>query len=232
MNVARNTPGVVAVSMSWGFNEFRQETSYNSTFTTPAGHTGITFVAASGDSGAAGGPEWPSAAPTVVAVGGTTLYVDTAGQYQFESPWVGSSGAIRIRGRAGVSKIGSKDRQEKHPRRLIRRRSQHRRQRLRDVAPTRAGSWEVVGGTSLGTPAWAAIIAIADQGRALEGKGSLDGATQTLPTLYALPASDFNTVALVRRHAGRCRRPPPPTRHRPRNTRRAEPDRRSCRQRA
>ena len=27
------------------------------------------------------------------------------------------------------------------------------------------GSWEVVGGTSLGAPAWAAIIAIADQGR-------------------------------------------------------------------
>ena len=39
---------------------------------------------------------------------------------------------------------------------------------------------EVVGGTSLGSPAWAAIIAIADQGRNLEGKGALDGATQTL----------------------------------------------------
>ena len=36
---------------------------------------------------------------------------------------------------------------------------------------TGQGSWEVVGGTSLGTPAWAAIIAIADQGRAVEGRG-------------------------------------------------------------
>ena len=45
VNVARNTPGVVAVSMSWGFGEFRRETTYNSTFTTPAGHTGITFLA-------------------------------------------------------------------------------------------------------------------------------------------------------------------------------------------
>jgi hypothetical protein len=56
------------------------------------------------------------------------------------------------------------------------------------------GGWEVVGGTSLGTPAWAAIIAIIDQGRALQSKGSLDGATQTLPTLYALPSSAFNVV--------------------------------------
>ena len=57
------------------------------------------------------------------------------------------------------------------------------------------GSWEVVGGTSLGTPAWAAIIAIVDQGRVLDGKGSLDGATQTLPTLYSLPSTDFNVIA-------------------------------------
>jgi hypothetical protein len=33
---------------------------------------------------------------------------------------------------------------------------------------------------------WGALIAIADQGRALAGKGSLDGATQTLPMLYSL----------------------------------------------
>ena len=60
---------------------------------------------------------------------------------------------------------------------------------------TGLGSWQVVGGTSLGTPAWAAIIAIADQGRALQGKGSLDGPTQTLPTLYALSPADFHAVA-------------------------------------
>ena len=47
---------------------------------------------------------------------------------------------------------------------------------------TGQGSWEVVGGTSLGTPAWAAIIAIADQGaQAAVGEGSLpNGSTQTL----------------------------------------------------
>jgi hypothetical protein len=56
------------------------------------------------------------------------------------------------------------------------------------------GSWITVAGTSLGTPAWAAIIAIVDQGRALGGKGSLDGPTQTLPALYGLPPADFHAV--------------------------------------
>jgi hypothetical protein len=56
------------------------------------------------------------------------------------------------------------------------------------------GTWMTVGGTSLGAPAWAAIIAIADQDRAVAGLGSLDGPTQTLPTLYKLPSSDFHTV--------------------------------------
>ncbi len=57
------------------------------------------------------------------------------------------------------------------------------------------GSWQVVGGTSLGAPAWAGIIAIVDQGRALAGLSSLDGPTQTLPSLYAAPSTDFNSVA-------------------------------------
>jgi hypothetical protein len=49
---------------------------------------------------------------------------------------------------------------------------------------------------------WAAIFAIVDQGRAIDGEGSLDGATQALPTLYTLSANDFNAVArLVRAKA-------------------------------
>src|SRR5204863_11452 len=51
-----------------------------------------------------------------------------------------------------------------------------------------------IGGTSLATPMWAGVIAIADQGRALAGLGTLDGATQTLPRLYALPSSDFHDI--------------------------------------
>ena len=51
VNTARNLPGVSAVSMSWGGGEFSGETAYDADFTTPAGHTGVTFLAASGDNG-------------------------------------------------------------------------------------------------------------------------------------------------------------------------------------
>ena len=46
--------------MSWGFDEMPNESSYDSYFTTPAGHAGITFIAASGDNGTV---EYPSASP-------------------------------------------------------------------------------------------------------------------------------------------------------------------------
>src|SRR5262249_1937333 len=54
--------------------------------------------------------------------------------------------------------------------------------------------WIAVGGTSFSSPAWAALIAIADQGRAWAGESSLNGPSQTLPKLYGLPASDFHDI--------------------------------------
>lgn len=89
VNTARNSAGVVAVSMSWGFNEMQNESSYDSYFTTPSGHQGITFVAASGDSGVV---EYPSASPNVLAVGGTTLNLTSVGAYGSESSWISSGG--------------------------------------------------------------------------------------------------------------------------------------------
>ena len=64
------------------------------------------------------------------------------------------------------------------------------------------GSWQVVGGTSLGAPAWAGIIAIVDQGRALKGLSSLDGPSQTMPSLYAAASIDFNSVAAAQDGTG------------------------------
>jgi len=197
LSAAENTPGVDVISMSWGFNEFANEASYNSDFTTPAGHIGITFVAASGDSGPQGGAEWPSVSPNVLAVGGTTLNVDLSGNYQSESAWTGSSGGYsRYQSEAGYQRSVQAAGKASTP----------------DVAfdgdpgtgvavydssstADQGGPWVTVGGTSLGTPAWAAIIAIVDQGRVLSGQGSLDGPTQTLPALYALPSRDFHAIA-------------------------------------
>ena len=79
-NFARNQPGVSVVSMSWAGSEFAGESTYDSYFTTPAGHTGVTFVAASGDTGSAGAPDWPSVSPNVVAVGGTQLSLERIGR--------------------------------------------------------------------------------------------------------------------------------------------------------
>ena len=41
VNTARNTTGVVAVSMSWGFNEMQNEASFDANVTTPTGHQGV-----------------------------------------------------------------------------------------------------------------------------------------------------------------------------------------------
>jgi subtilase family serine protease len=193
VNRARNTPGVVAVSMRWGFNESSTESS--SPFTTPAGHAGITFIAAAGDGGALGGPQWPAVSPNVLSVGGTTLNLDSAGNYLFETQWPGASG--------GYSQFVAEPSYQQSIQSSGKRRSPdvafdgspQTGVEVYETAPhSRHGSWQVVGGTSLGAPAWAGIIAIVDQGRALANLPSLDGATQTLPLLYSLPPSDFHTT--------------------------------------
>ena len=133
-------------------------------------------------------PWWPSAEPLSSST--------RAGQYQLELPWTGSSG--------GYSKFEAEPAYQRSVQDTGRRSSPDvsfdgdpdTGVNVYETSPISGlGSWEVVGGTSLGTPAWAAIIAIADQGRAVSGEGSLIGSTQTLPTLYALPSSDFHSVA-------------------------------------
>jgi hypothetical protein len=55
------------------------------------------------------------------------------------------------------------------------------------------GSWLTVGGTSLGAPAWAGIVAIVDQRRALNNESPLSS-FQTLTALYSLPKTDFHVI--------------------------------------
>ena len=196
VNTASSTPGVVAISMSWGFSEFPTETSYDSNFTTP----GITYIAASGDSR---GVDYPAASPNVLAVGGTSLTIDSSGNYQSETAWNDSGGgysryepepsyqeSVQTTGQRSTPDVAF----DADPNTGV---------EVYETPPTGQGwgqstpqgSWEVVGGTSLGAPAWAAIIAIVDQGRALAGAGSLTGATQTLPALYGLSSTDFHSVS-------------------------------------
>jgi hypothetical protein len=56
------------------------------------------------------------------------------------------------------------------------------------------GAWTGVYGTSVGAPQWAAIVAIANQGKALAGQGTFDGSSQLLPAIYKFSSSDFHDV--------------------------------------
>lgn len=198
VNVARSTPGVAAVSMSWGFAEFADEIRYDSVFTTPVGHQGISFFTASGDSGAAGGAEWPSSSPNVVSVGGTTLRLGAANSIAAESAWVsGGSGYSSFEPEPAYQQAYQSTGARSTPDVTFDADPETGAVVYFTAPSTGVGSWQIIGGTSLGTPAWAAIVTIADQGLSIAGKFSLDGATQTLPTLYALSAGhwgDFNTV--------------------------------------
>jgi hypothetical protein len=211
VNTARNRAGVSDVSMSWGGDELSTDPSYNSYFTTPSGHTGVTFLAASGDSGAYGSSGtrtvgYPAASPNVVAVGGTSLTIDSSGNYISESGWGSGTNSYLLGGSGGgISRYES---QPVYQGGVVTQSASFRA--LPDVAfladPNTGAavidSWDFgnttpvpIGGTSLATPMWAGVIALANQGRALGGLGTLDGATQTLPRLYALPSSDFHDIS-------------------------------------
>jgi hypothetical protein len=191
---AASQPGVVDVSMSWGGNEFSGETAYDSYFQTPSGHSGVTFIASSGDSGAP--PIYPAISPNVLAVGGTTLpNLDTAGDYTSESAWSGSGGGI-----------SSYEAQPSYQQGVVTQTSTYRTNPdvSYDADPNTGfpvydsydptGPWLEFGGTSDAAPQWAALVAIADQGRAAAGEPSLDGPTQLLPMLYKLPSTDFHDI--------------------------------------
>lgn len=209
---AANQPGVSVVSMSWGFPEgqgvlAQDEAEYDQDLTTPAGHTGVTFVASTGDYGAAD-PEYPALSPNVVAVGGTTLALNPDNSYAGESGWgeynnsmgvfIGSGGGVSQYEaepvfQAGVQSTGYRT--------------------IPDVSfdadPSTgvwiadpynlpdSNPWETVGGTSVSAPAWASVIALANQGRAAAGEGTLGSSsdpTATQEALYSIPASDYNAI--------------------------------------
>jgi subtilase family serine protease len=192
---AASLPGVSVVSMSWGGIEFPLLAAWGGVFTTPPYHQGVTFVAASGDEGV---PIFPSTSPNVLAVGGTSLYLDGQNNWSSELAWFDSGG--------GISTLASEPAYQQSVQQTGNRTTPDvaynadPKTGLADFDSTPAlgffgGPWFEVGGTSAGAPQWAGLLAIANESRFLAGLGTLDGPSQTLPMLYQLPASAFHDIA-------------------------------------
>jgi uncharacterized repeat protein (TIGR03803 family) len=203
-DTARNYSNVTVVSNSWDTSETSGESSHDGTFTTPLSKTGVAFVVASGDNGAIG--EYPSMSPNVLSVGGTSLSVDGSGSYTSESVWNNSLGA----GGGGDSQYEAEQSyQQNGADNGMGAISGTARRATPDVAmdadpftgvyiidQARHGDTPTqYGGTSLATPMWAALIAIADQGRAdnTPSLGPLDMGTLH-SDLYNAPPSYFHDV--------------------------------------
>jgi hypothetical protein len=187
VDTARNAAGVSVVSMSWGTNEFFSESNLDGHFTTPAGHQGVTFVASSGDNGSWFGPTWPSVSSNVLAVGGTTMTLNSNGTIANETGWSGSGGGVSdFESEPGYQSqygnIGGRG----APDVSINANPFTGYAVYDSLAYQGSKGWQVIGGTSAGAPQWAALIAIANQGRAALGAGTLDGVTGTLPGIYSL----------------------------------------------
>ena len=209
---AAQQPNVSVVSMSWGLPEGvvvsqAQEAQYDSILTTPAGHQGVTFVTSTGDYGTAD-PEYPAFSPNVVAVGGTSLYLNSDNSYNSETGWGYNSATMGT----FVGSGGGISQYEAEPAYQLDVQATGYRTApdvsfladpntgvwMADTYNLPASSpWEIAGGTSLSAPAWAGLFAIANQGRVAAGEstlGSSSDPTATDEALYSMPQSDFNTV--------------------------------------
>jgi hypothetical protein len=151
IDYAANRPDVVAVTMSWGGDEFANENAYDWHFNKPS----VTFFASSGDYGS--GVLWPACSANVVAVGGTKLNLNvTDGTVVSETAWSESGGGISAYVTLPTYQV---DYGLNSSRRAV-----------PDVAYNADPStgvkvyynsqWYVVGGTSAGSPQWAAIHAL------------------------------------------------------------------------
>jgi predicted outer membrane repeat protein len=196
--VGAATPGVSVVSMSFGGPEDSSDLASDSIFTTPAGHAGVTFVASTGDSGYPGG--YPAASPNVVAVGGSSLTINSDGSYGGETGWSGSGGLISqfepqpTYQNAAAAPFSTTSRTIPDVSWLADPNTGVAVLDSFGASVNNGTAWLQVGGTSLSAQLFGAMISIVDQGRAINGEAPLNGASQTLPALYSLPSSDFNDI--------------------------------------
>jgi len=206
--VAAGLPGVSVISMSLGYTEGHDitlagEQIYDNQLADYAAN-GITVLAASGDKGTKDAG-YPAFSPYVIAVGGTSLAVGATGSYMGEIGWgyVDSQGNLDASG-------GGPSQYENRPdyQAAVQWSGARMIPDVSMVADPLTGSavydgynepgtapWAVGGGTSLSTPCWAGLIAIANQGRVAVKKPVLNTSaerTQVLDALYSFSPADFH----------------------------------------
>jgi subtilase family serine protease len=186
--------GASVVSMSWTAGEVSGERNLDNHFVA----NGVTFLAASGDTGT--GVAYPAASPYVIGVGGTSLTLDASGNYLSEAAWSGSGGGLsryeneplaqeqfgipdNSRGSRGVPDVSYNA-------------NPGTGYAVYDsIGINGYSGWFQVGGTSAGAPQWAALVAIANSQRVAARKANLTSANGTVySTAKSNLAANFHAV--------------------------------------
>lgn len=187
-----NAMGPGVVSMSFGAGEGSYTASVDGTFTA----SGMTYLAAAGDSGA--GVEWPAVSPHVLAVGGTSLTYTGSGP-RSEVVWSGTGGGVSAYTAApayqtsAVPGLGTPGHRAVSD--VAFNADPSTGQYVATINPgsTTAG-WLSAGGTSLATPQWAALIAIANAQRAQGNQPPLGQPHALLYTTIATSPTAYPSV--------------------------------------
>jgi subtilase family serine protease len=186
--------GASVVSMSWTVGEFSSESRQDNHFVS----SGVTFLAASGDAGT--GAAYPASSPDVVGVGGTMLTLDASGNYATETAWSGSGGGMSAYEREPLFQssygIPNDSRGYRGAPDVSYNASPASGFSVYDsVSYSGVSGWFRVGGTSAGSPQWAALLAIANSMRVANRKAPLAG---TNAALYSVAkqkaAANFHAV--------------------------------------
>ncbi len=156
----------------------------------------ISFIAASGDSGA--DVSTPAASPYVTSVGGTFLNIDpvTGLLISPEEGWTGSGGGIstffpRPDFQAGVTIAGAPLNNRRAVPDVAFLADPRSGVAVFDSSPDATGftGWQPVGGTSLASPMFAGFVALANEQRAAMGKAPIGAALNT--AIYKAAQADY-----------------------------------------
>ena len=186
-----NAMGPGVVSMSFGAPEGSWVTSMDSVFS----NTNMTYVAATGDSGA--GVSWPSSSAQVLAVGGTSLN-GYSGTTRNETTWSSTGGGVSSYVAAPSYQSSSVPGMGNQTMRNVADVSFNADpatgQYTAIIPPgSSTASWYSVGGTSLAAPQWAGVIAVTNAMRAQNAQGPL-GLVQNFLYQAATTTSNFFTT--------------------------------------